>query len=316
MRNQSAARVVTGKYNGRMGPLKRSKAGRSAWREHRRRMIPGVVFAIVLMIVCFLYGGLVANGYVEGFAAILFGLCLVALYVFWDKSTDRIDQRWGEGARGESKVGAELERLHKQGFYVFHDWDSGRGNVDHFAIGPQGVFAVEAKALRGEVTCEGGRLLVGGRPVPGKDVAKQAMGEAMDVKRLVRESSGLDPFVHAILCFSRAEVSCYAPVGNVEVTNLGSLNRALVERPERYSPKEVKAISRLLEKRLGVSPAAGPGSPPDEPSKVAKFLIRERNVVLAMLCLLVVVSILFAGTTANLLQQLVDMYRSAEAIGN
>ncbi len=279
-------------------------------------MIPGVIFAIVLMVVCFLYVGLVANGYVEGLAAILFGLCLVALYVLWDKGTDRIDQRWGEGARGEFKVGAELERLHKAGFYVFHDWDSGRGNVDHFAIGPQGVFAVETKALRGEVTCEGGRLLVNGRPVPGKDIVRQAMGEAMDVKRLVRESSGLDPFVNAILCFSRAEVSCYEPVGNVEVTNLGSLNRAVVGSPERYSPKEVKAISRLLEKRLGVGPAAGPGSPPEEPSRIARFVSRERNVVAAMVCLLVVLSVVFAGTTANLLEQLVDMYRSIEAIGS
>ena len=279
-------------------------------------MIPGVIFAIVLIVVCFVYVGLVANGHVEGFSAILFGACLVALYVFWDKSTDRIDERWGEGARGESKVGAELERLQKQGFYVFHDWDSGRGNVDHFAIGPQGVFAVEAKALRGEVTCEGGRLLLNGRPVPGKDVAKQAMGEAMDVKRLVRESSGLDPFVHAILCFSRAKVSCYGPVGSVEVTNLGSLNRALVDRPERYSSKEVRAISHLLEKRLGVGPAAGPGSPPQEPGGGAKFVVRERNVVAALICLLVVVSVVFAGTTANLLEQLVDMYRSIEAIGN
>jgi hypothetical protein len=173
---------------------------------------------------------------------------------------------------------------------------------------------VETKAFKGEVTCEGGRLLVNGRPVPGKDVAKQAMGEAMDVKRLVRESTGLDPFVHAILCFSRAAVSCYGPLGNVEVTTLGSLNRAVVDRPERYSPTEVRAVSRLLEKRLGVGPAAGPGSPPEKPSRLAGFLARERTVVAAMLCLLVV-SVVFAGTTANLLEQVVDMYRSIEALG-
>ena len=198
---------------------------------------------------------------------------------------------------------------------MFHVWDSGRGNVDHFAIGPQGVFAVETKALKGEVTCEGGRLLVNSRPVPGKDILKQAVGEAMDVKRLVRESSGLDPYVHAILCFSRAEVSCYEPLGNVEVTDLGSLNRVLVDRSERYSPNEVRAISRLLEKRLGVGPAAGPGSLPEEPGRIARFVSRERNVVVAMVCLLVVVSVVFAGTTADLLQQLVDMYRSIAALG-
>lgn|SRR5215212_4820544 len=138
---------------------------------------------------------------------------------------ESIDARWGEGARGESVVGREFERLHKQGFYVFHDWDTGRGNVDHFAIGPQGVFVVETKALKGEVTCEGGRLLQDGKPIPGRDVAKQASGEAVAVNSLIRASSGPSTWVYAILWFSRAEVSCYGQVGSVEITNSGSLNR-------------------------------------------------------------------------------------------
>ena len=56
-------------------------------------------------------------------------------------------------------MGQELERLYQEGFFVFHDWDSGKGNVDHFVVGPKGVFAVETKALKGEITCENEKLL-------------------------------------------------------------------------------------------------------------------------------------------------------------
>ncbi len=84
-----------------------------------------------------------------------------------------------------------------------------------------------------------------------------------------------------VLCFTKAEVACYGRVGKVEVTTVGSLNRVLAdpERPqiygkgwEEYSPQEVRAISRFLEKRLGVSPAARPGAPPEEPSRTKRLL--------------------------------------------
>lgn len=71
---------------------------------------------------------------------------LVALALISDKATDEINARWGEGARGEFRVGEELEKLYKDGFHGFHDWYSGRGNVDHFVVGAQGIFAVETKA--------------------------------------------------------------------------------------------------------------------------------------------------------------------------
>lgn len=160
---------------------------------------------------------------------------------------------------------------------MFHDWDSGRGNVDHFVIGPQGVFVVETKAFTGEITCQDGRLLRNGRPIPGKDVTKQAMAEAMAVRDLLRATSGIEAFVHPILCFSDAHLSCFLPLNGVEMTNVGSLNRYIVTQWERYSTKEVRAIAHLLEKRLGVGPAAGPDLPPQQPSRIGALPITKAD---------------------------------------
>src|SRR5919107_5337777 len=151
-----------------MGTGTRSEAGRSAWLEYHRRLLPVAIFGIFLILACFSFVALVVNGQLGFFAMVLLFVCLMSIYVFWNRNLDAISDRWGAGTQGEVEVGRELERLHKEGFYVFHDWDSGRGNVDHFAIGPQGVFVVETKAITGEISCEKGKLLRNSKPIPGK----------------------------------------------------------------------------------------------------------------------------------------------------
>jgi hypothetical protein len=82
---------------------------------------------------------------------------------------------WASGARGEQALGRWLDRLTPDGVQVLHDRriPGTRANIDHLAVGPAGVFVIDAKNYRGkrvEVTSEGGwgrprvqRLLVGGR---------------------------------------------------------------------------------------------------------------------------------------------------------
>ncbi len=49
------------------------------------------------------------------------------------------------GLDAERAVGEELNQLMIEGFRVFHDFPSENFNIDHIAIGPNGVFAVETK---------------------------------------------------------------------------------------------------------------------------------------------------------------------------
>lgn len=60
------------------------------------------------------------------------------------------------GFDGERYVAAQLDPLLAQGYRVFHDFpldgrpggDATTSNIDHIAIGPAGVFAIETKARR------------------------------------------------------------------------------------------------------------------------------------------------------------------------
>ncbi|BDS05061.1 hypothetical protein NT6N_01010 [Oceaniferula spumae] len=60
------------------------------------------------------------------------------------------------GFDGERYVAAELAPLATKGYYIFHDFifdmvpggDDTNFNIDHIAVGPEGVFAIETKAKR------------------------------------------------------------------------------------------------------------------------------------------------------------------------
>jgi hypothetical protein len=77
-------------------------------------------------------------------AALLGALMLLTL-AGWRRRTA---QRWALGADGERRVARRLRRLQRRGWVVLHDVDRGRGNVDHIAIGPGGVFTIETKLTR------------------------------------------------------------------------------------------------------------------------------------------------------------------------
>lgn len=234
---------------------------------------------------------------------------LAFLTVVVDKITDGINATWGEGARGEFRVGEELDKLYKEGFHIFHDWNSGRGNVDHFVVGPQGVFAVETKAWEGEITCRDGKLLRDGNPVPGKDPIVQVTGEALDVRKLIEEVRDTRVWVQPILCFSKAELRCYGMIRKVEITDLGSVRRTIIERSDRLPRERVNSISYFLEKRLGVSPSAKPGIPPSEPGSFKKLLKLEYLFIAAYTAYWVALSLIFADTTAKFFESAAGLYR-------
>ena len=52
------------------------------------------------------------------------------------------------GLAGEQVVGHQLAELYRAGFFVFHDFPLDFGNIDHIAVGPPGVFAIETKFKR------------------------------------------------------------------------------------------------------------------------------------------------------------------------
>ena len=95
---------------------RRSKAGGYAWRR-QRKLLPWLA---PILLPTFLYPILFLWAVVPGKMSLWVSLLVIApfflLILVGNKITDAIDPRWGDGARGEFRVGRELEKLYKRRF--------------------------------------------------------------------------------------------------------------------------------------------------------------------------------------------------------
>lgn len=63
-------------------------------------------------------------------------------------------ENWQAGSRGEKATAKALKPLEEVGWVILHDLPAGRGNIDHIAIGPAGVYLLDSKVLGGIVTVD------------------------------------------------------------------------------------------------------------------------------------------------------------------
>ncbi len=126
---------------------------------------------------------------------------------------------WSTGADGERRVGAELERALGVRGIVLHDrrLPGTRGNIDHIAVAPSGVWIVDAKEYRGRVESRdvGGwltrdvALYVGRRD---RSSALEGVRRQRDkVGAVLHDAFGDDaPALHAAICLVGAEWAWFA----------------------------------------------------------------------------------------------------------
>jgi hypothetical protein len=116
------------------------------------------------------------------------------------------------GELGEQAVGALLERRTADGpGIVLHDrrMPRGRGNIDHLAIVPGGVFVIDAKQYSGKVRVvdagfRGQRLVIAERD---RTKLLEGLDRQVSVVRDVLAAAGHgDVPVHGVLCFTTADL--------------------------------------------------------------------------------------------------------------
>jgi hypothetical protein len=175
-------------------------------------------------------------------AVIIFELAVLALFLLVGPGVDRDLGRWRRGAEGEEVVGRVLEGCSADGWHVLHDVTFGRGNIDHIAIGPGGVFTVETKS-------HGGRRSV-------DQLDPKMLDQAYAEKKTLEEVTGIK--ARPLLVFSRAYLIGSVPANRQGVTILparmlpGFFAR---QRPE-MSPEQARDVHDRLALAVGQAPAA------------------------------------------------------------
>lgn len=143
-----------------------------AWRRRNRKG---------LMVVALICGTVLVSSFVAarqwptyGWVFGLFGGTSLAFWVLARLSPPAWMENWQSGAWGEQATAKVLRELEQDGWVVLHDLPAGRGNVDHIAVGPGGVYLLDSKRLGGSVTVDDQGVTV--RRLDDPDLAYQHPG--------------------------------------------------------------------------------------------------------------------------------------------
>jgi hypothetical protein len=154
-------------------------------------------------------------------------------------------QPWYQGALGELEVARVLAHLGPD-WSAIHAIPVGTkgSDIDHLAIGPGGVFTINAKHHQGMKVWVGGkRLLVNGQRT---DHLRNAAFEASRAAKLLTAAAGSRVDVSPIVAIVGAQsITVRAQPAHILVLSSTRLARWLKRRPAILSPDEVARLNRL-----------------------------------------------------------------------
>lgn len=177
--------------------------------------------------------------------------------LLWLTDEPQQQRAFKTGQLGEVAVGESLEKRTAEGpAVILHDrrMPLGRGNIDHIAVAPTGVYVIDAKAHCGTVRIEkplfgAPKLLIAGR-----DNTKLIYGldrQVAAVRAALGRVDHADVPVRGVLCFTNAELPLLRTL-----TMRGHLllyRKALVKRltaAGNLHPAEIDDIARTIAMEL------------------------------------------------------------------
>jgi len=148
------------------------------------------------------------------------------------------------GAKAEQAVAEALQEL-PDDYYVFHDLEFPGFNIDHVVLGPNGIFLVETKSQKGNITQEHDVLLRNGRKFF-KDFLKQCWRQTYSLRDHLNAERLRGLTIKPILCFSRGFVEIRGPVKGVTVLNASYLRPFILSQRGSVSDQTREQIIPLL----------------------------------------------------------------------
>lgn len=160
------------------------------------------------------------------------------------------------GAEGEAAVAESLERRTANSPVVFlHDrrMPGSRGNIDHIAVAPTGVYVIDAKNITGKVRVESPPF---GKPklvVNGRDRTKLIDG--LD-RQVAAVRAALNPPettpVIGVLCFTKADLPLLGTLkmrAHLLVYRKALSKRLFADGP--FTPAEIQSLANVVARALG-----------------------------------------------------------------
>lgn len=212
--------------------------------------VRGTVLSLWPLFLSFVLLGAFLSAMIVGSNTWLFGVffvaSLISVMIYWKRGVRRVESFF-RGARGEERVAKVLATL-PDTYHVFNDFEVGVDHVDHVVVGPAGVFSIETKSWRGEVTVVEGHVLVNGA-LPSRDPIMQAQREADKVRSAIKKL-GFEVTVVPVVCFaSDTFAEDVTQCGPVRILNANAVEGWLSAQPEILLLNESARMAQLMETR-------------------------------------------------------------------
>ena len=223
---------------------------RSRWRQRVLR-VPfrvAIALAVLLIIGEFVDRHLLSWG---------LGLALGAVETFWlwvsDSPPPHIEN-WRTGAQGEKRTAQALAPLRRKGWILLHDLPDGpdrrRGNLDHLAIGPGGVYLLDTKWLGGIALVDGDVVRVQRKDDPDDSylmdrLAGSIRGKAAAVKREIAQTGV--PWVQGVVVFWNDFDPGVLDTGNPIYVSGERLRDWLLSRPKLLNQDQLHRIAQAVQ---------------------------------------------------------------------
>jgi hypothetical protein len=162
----------------------------------------------------------------------------------------------GLGLAAERATGEELNQLMRDGFYVFHDFQADKFNIDHVLIGPTGEYAVETKSRwkpvgkgkDGATTHRVGETLQFPTYI-NQDWIPQADRQARWLQKFLRGSVGKEVHVQAVLALPGWFIEPGPHDGNVFVINPVNSQAFFRKRTVTLDDQTIQQVAFQVEQR-------------------------------------------------------------------
>jgi Nuclease-related domain len=228
----------------------------------RRRLFRGFVPLLVLLWVS---GGIFGFWLAKWDVPIVAGMCLVAVGLlygsmrFVEANVDSIRGDWLKYARGldgERLVSSILDELGSE-WHVVHGLQLWQGqDFDHVLVGPGGLFYIQTKNWRGQITRAADELLRNGEYVGAIGAIR---AQAMQLKdRLSKETGAPVRWVNAILAVPFAWIDVKGEPKNVAVLQQQDLLKYIQRQPKQFDRAQIDRCVVALERIVRAGPAPRP----------------------------------------------------------
>jgi hypothetical protein len=187
----------------------------------------------------------------EFFCGLWIGAVLMLNVATWDEPPWLIEN-WRFGSYGERWTARELRKVKRHGWTARHDLDNGGyGNLDHVAIGPNGLFLIDSKHLHGRVEVEDGKLVCRHEASPRFEYQLDSQLERVEtaahfLEERLKEGLGWLPDVRAVIALWAEFSDEPVQIGKVTVVRGECLAEWLLRQSHRWTATDEAAIREAV----------------------------------------------------------------------